>query len=156
MNSETSKTLTIGRVAEQADVGIDTIRFYERRGLLPEPQRTASGYRLYTQETIRRLHFIRRAKALGFTLEEIIALLGLQDSPGAKADVRALTRYKLNQINNKIDDLQRMRDVLSSLEQDCAGTGDAECCPIIEALADAPELDDLPESGAIDGPERQS
>lgn len=144
MVNESRKTLTIGRVAERADVGIDTIRFYERRGLLPEPQRTASGYRLYTDATIKRLDFIRRAKALGFTLEEIIALLGLQDSGGAKADVKALTKRKLGQIDAKINDLQRMRDVLSALEHDCAGTGDVRTCPIIEALSDAPELDDLP------------
>jgi len=144
MATATTKPLTIGRVAERADVGIDTVRFYERRGLLPEPQRTASGYRLYTEATIKRLDFIRRAKALGFALEEIIALLGLQDSSGPKADVKALTRRKLNQIDAKILDLQRMRDVLSALEHDCAGTGDVRSCPIIEALADAPELDELP------------
>jgi len=134
--------LTIGRIAEQADVSIDTIRFYERRGALPEPQRTAAGYRLYAPDTIRRIDFIRRAKNLGFTLEEIIALLKLQDTGGAKAAVKALTRRKLEQIDNKMQDLMRMRKVLSALEHDCAGTGDVRTCPIIEALSGGTNLDD--------------
>lgn len=142
MGNSQAKSLTIGRLAQQADVGIDTVRFYERRGLLPEPARTASGYRLYTPETIDRLNFIRRAKDLGFTLEEIISLLGLQDSRGSKAAVKELTRRKLEQINNKMQDLGRMRDVLTALEHDCAGTGDVRTCPIIEALSDGTVVDD--------------
>ena len=142
MGNNRTKSLTIGRLAQQADVGIDTVRFYERRGLLPEPARTASGYRLYTPETIDRLNFIRRAKDLGFTLEEIISLLGLQDSRGSKAAVKELTRRKLAQINNKMQDLGRMRDVLTALEHDCIGTGDVRTCPIIEALSDGTVVDD--------------
>ena len=142
MGNSGAKSLTIGRIAEQADVGIDTIRFYERRGLLPEPQRTASGYRLYTPDIIRRLNFIRRAKDLGFTLEEIISLLALQDSGGAKAEVKKLTRRKLEQIDSKMNDLGRMREVLTALENDCAGTGDVRSCPIIEALSDGTHFDD--------------
>ena len=143
MANEQTKSLTIGRIAQQADVGIDTIRFYERRGLLPKPQRTSSGYRIYTPDTIRRLNFIRKAKTLGFVLEEIISLLELQDSKGAKADVKTLTRRKLEQIETKITDLERMREVLSALEHDCAGTGDVRTCPIIEALSEAPLTDDV-------------
>jgi len=143
MTSQPQKSFTIGRVAEQADVGIDTIRFYERRGLLPKPRRTASGYRLYSEDTIRRLDFIRKSKALGFTLEEIISLLDLQDSGGPKADVKALTRHKLEQIDIKINDLERMRAVLSALEHDCEGTGDVRTCPIIEALSEAPSPEDM-------------
>jgi MerR family mercuric resistance operon transcriptional regulator len=135
MATKQQKSLTIGRVAEQAEVSIDTIRFYEQRGLLPKPARTAAGYRLYTLDTIERLNFIRRSKMLGFTLEEIILLLKLQDTGGAKAEVRAVTRSKLKQIEMKINDLQRMRDVLSDLEHDCAGSGNARACPIIEALS---------------------
>ena len=142
MGNSQAKSLTIGRLAQQADVGIDTVRFYERRGLLPEPARTASGYRLYTPETIDRLNFIRRAKDLGFTLEEIISLLGLQDSRGSEAAVKELTRRKLEQINSKMQDLGRMRDVLTALEHDCAGTGDVRTCPIIEALSDGAVVDD--------------
>jgi Hg(II)-responsive transcriptional regulator len=135
MEIKQQKPLTIGRVAQQADVSIDTIRFYEQRGLLPKPIRTAAGYRLYTANTVERLNFIRRSKVLGFTLEEIILLLGLQDRRAAKADVRAITRSKLERIDAKINDLQRMRDVLSALEHDCAGSGNARACPIIEALS---------------------
>jgi Hg(II)-responsive transcriptional regulator len=142
MENKQQKLLTIGRIAQQADVGIDTIRFYERRGLLPKPNRTSSGYRIYTPDTIRRLNFIRKAKTLGFVLEEIISLLELQDSKGAKAEVKTLTRRKLEQIETKISDLERMREVLSALEHDCAGTGDVRTCPIIEALSEAPAADD--------------
>jgi len=134
MNTATDHTLTIGKLAKQADVGIDTIRFYERRGLLPQPQRTASGYRLYSDATVERLQFIRRAKSLGFSLEEITALLKLQDKGGPKARVKALTTRKLEQIETKIDDLTKMRDVLRELNQECSGAGDIAGCPIIEAL----------------------
>ncbi len=135
MSSLTNK-LTIGRVAGQAGVGIDTVRFYERRGLLPEPDRTASGYRIYAPDTIDRLNFIRRAKDLGFSLEEISTLLDLQESGGSKAEVRKITERKLANINARIDDLKRMRDVLKNLHAECSGSGDACGCPIIEALGD--------------------
>lgn len=136
MTDASGKSLTIGRVARLAEVGIDTIRFYERRGLLPEPQRTESGYRLYPPETITRLHFIRRAKALGFSLDEIVTLLALQDTGGPKAEVKAITHRKLEQVEAKIADLERMRDVLRELDHDCSGTGDVGGCPIIEALSE--------------------
>lgn len=136
MDTATAKPLTIGRIAKLADVGIDTVRFYERRGLLPEPQRTDSGYRLYSTDTISRLHFIRRAKDLGFSLEEITILLNLQDNGGPKAEVKAITKRKLSQINTKIDDLLRMRVVLQELDEECSGAGDICGCPIIEALSD--------------------
>jgi len=133
-----NKSLTIGRIATAAGVSIDTIRFYERRGLLPEPERTASGYRQYAPNIVERLHFILRAKDLGFSLEEISMLLNLQDEGGSKAKVKALTQQKLNQIETKIGDLERMRDVLRSLNKECSGTGNVDSCPIIDALADAP------------------
>ncbi len=126
--------LTIGWLAKRADVGIDTIRFYERRGLLPAPARTAAGYRLYAPDTADRLQFIRRAKALGFSLEEITALLDLQDNGGPKAEVKAITNHKIDEIDAKIHDLQKMRGVLAELNRDCSGQGDIASCPIIEAL----------------------
>lgn len=128
--------LTIGRIARLASVGVDTIRFYERRGLLPKPDRTASGYRLYKTDTVDRLHFIRRAKTLGFSLEEINTLLDLQDNGGPKAEVKSITQRKLDGINAKIDDLQRMRDVLNDLNKQCSGKGDVCGCPIIDVLSD--------------------
>jgi Hg(II)-responsive transcriptional regulator len=127
-------TLTIGRLAEQADVGPDTIRFYERRGLLPAPERTPSGYRIYADDTVERLRFIRRAKSLGFSLEEIRALLDLHDNGGPKAEVKALTHRKLTEIDARIDDLRRIRDVLKTLNGQCSGHGTIDSCPIIEAL----------------------
>ena len=144
MTTEKQTSLTIGRAAKQADVTIDTIRFYERRDLLPKPQRTANGYRLYPPETVSRLHFIRRAKGLGFTLDEIRALLKLQDVGGAKADVKALTEHKLEQIEIKITDLQLMRDALRKLNAQCSGTGSVSSCPIIETLSinSSPDSDD--------------
>jgi Hg(II)-responsive transcriptional regulator len=135
MSKAEGNLLTIGRAAKQADVTIDTIRFYERRDLLPKPQRTANGYRLYPPETVLRLHFIRRAKGLGFTLDEIRALLKLQDVGGAKADVKALTERKLGQIDIKITDLQLMREALRKLNTQCSGTGSVSSCPIIETLS---------------------
>ena len=140
-----TRQFTIGRLAKQAGVGIDTVRFYERRGLLPSPQRTASGYRLYEEDSINRIRFVRRAKELGFTLDEIENLLQLQDQGGRKADVKAITHRKLEQINAKIADLERMRGVLEILEAECNGKGSVSSCPIIEAIAE----DDLPTTDTV-------
>jgi len=135
MTKQISSSLTIGRLAERADVGIDTVRFYERRGLLPEPARTASGYRLYRPAMVIRLRFIRRAKALGFSLDEIATLLYLQDVGGSKLEVKKLTTHKLTEIETKLADLSKMKKVLKQLASECSGTGDVEGCPIIEALS---------------------
>ena len=137
MSSEEQPRMTIGRVAKLANVGVDTVRFYERRGLLPAAQRSAAGYRQYAATTIDRLQFIRRAKTLGFSLEEIATLLDLQDNGGPKSAVKGITAGKLEQIDAKIADLTRMRSVLQSLHQDCSGSGDVCGCPIIDALAQA-------------------
>ena len=135
--TKAAQKFTIGRLASQAGVGIDTVRFYERRGLLPSPNRTASGYRLYDEDSISRIRFVRRAKDLGFTLDEIEVLLKLQDKGGRKSEVRAITRRKLEQINAKMADLERMRGVLESLAAECNGQGNVTTCPIIEAIAGA-------------------
>ena len=137
MDGEMPKPLTIGRLAKQATVGIDTVRFYERRGLLPEPSRTTAGYRLYSDDTVARIRFIRRAKLLGFNLDEIGNLLDLHDRGGQKSAVKQLTQRKLDQIDAKIADLSKIRDVLRELESECSGTGDVNGCPIIETLATA-------------------
>lgn len=139
MDTVSDKHLTIGKLARLANVGIDTVRFYERRGLLPEPARTAAGYRLYNSETSERIRFIRRAKDLGFSLEEIIKLLQLHDEGGAKADVRQLTHDKLQQIETKIADLERIQTVLQELSGRCNGSGDVNGCPIIDALISQPK-----------------
>lgn len=135
MDIQTPKRFTIGRLAKQAGVGIDTVRFYERRGLLPQPQRTASGYRLYSEDTINRIRFVRKAKQLGFTLDEIENLLKLQDQGGRKSEVKEITTRKLGQIDAKIADLSRMRTVLETLAAECSGKGSVSTCPIIEAIA---------------------
>jgi MerR family copper efflux transcriptional regulator len=129
------KPLTIGEVARQAGVGIETVRFYERQGLLEEPERRASGYRQYDQEAVAVLRFIRRAKELGFTLKEIKGLLGLRlDAEATRAEVRAQAKAKVGDIEAKIADLQRMRDVLVKLVKKCHGDGAASGCPILEAM----------------------
>ena len=128
-------TLSIGQLARSCNLGIEAIRFYEREGLLPTPQRTPAGYRQFPIDSVQRLNFIRRAKDLGFTLSEIRELLALHDDPhGDRAQVKALTESKLAQIERKIHDLTRMRDALSHLAAECSGVGPISGCPIIQAL----------------------
>ena len=129
-------TLTIGRLAKASDTGVETIRFYERRGLLPAPPRSAAGYRRYPRNTVQQLRFIRRAKALGFSLDEIAALFVLHrdTQDHSRADVKAITEAKLTQIEKKIRDLERMRVALAKLVAACSGEGPVRGCPIIEAL----------------------
>ena len=130
------KALSIGQVAKQAGVGIETVRFYERQGLLEEPDRKASGYRQYGGEAVSALRFIRRAKELGFTLKEIKGLLALRfDGSAKRSDVRRQARAKIEDIEEKVRDLQRMRDALLRLLDTCHGEGPAKGCPILEALA---------------------
>jgi len=131
------RTLTIGKLAKAADVGIDTVRFYERAGLLKKPQRTATGYRLYAESDASRLRFIRRAKALGFSLEEIAELLRLNDGGGRRGAVRALAERRLSEIEQKLTQLSRMRDTLHHLVHQCRGDGPLVGCPIIEAARPA-------------------
>ena len=103
-------TLTIGKLANAAGIGIDTVRFYVRVGLLNRPQRSASGYRLEAEADVARLRFIRRAKALGFSLEGIAELLRLNDGGGRRGAVRALAGQRLAEIEQKLTELSRMRD----------------------------------------------
>ena len=127
-------TLTIGILASAADVGVDTVRFNERAGLLNKPPRTASGYRLYNAADAARLRFIRRAKALGFSLEEIVELLKLNDGGGRRSAVRAIAEGSLSEIEQKLVDFKRMRDTLRELVHQCHGEGSLEGCPIIETV----------------------
>lgn len=129
------KILRIGEVAQQAGVGVETVRYYERRGLLKDPQRKASGYRQYNEEAVEVLRFIRRAKELGFTLKEIKTLLELRlDTSATRSEVRKQARDKVTNIEAKIADLQRMQDSLLKLIQTCRGNGAASGCPILKAL----------------------
>lgn len=128
------KSLTIGKLAAASEVSADTIRFYEREALLPFPVRSPSGYRLYDSGAVSRLRFIRRAKQLGFTLDEIRSLLALSDQDAPSARIKQLTDDKLRSVESKIRDLQNMRDALKQLSQRCDGQGHAHACPIIDAL----------------------
>ena len=127
--------MKIGELARKAGVGVETVRFYEREGLLQEPPRRESGYREYSPETLVRLRFIRRAKELGFTLKEIKGLLELRlDATASRAEVRRQAKAKVADVEARIADLQRMRDVLQSLIRKCHGDGTTTGCPILGAL----------------------
>lgn len=130
------KPLLIGQLARSANVGVETIRFYERSGLLGEPTRRRSGYRTYDQDAVMRLNFIRRAKQLGFTLAEIKELLAFHHDPQAtRADVKTAAVAKVADLDERIRDLQRMRAALEMLVNKCHGDAEpAVTCPILEAL----------------------
>jgi len=127
--------LTIGRLAKEAGLGIETVRFYERQGLIEPPPRTDSNYRMYPEEEITRLKFIKRAKNLGFTLNEIKDLLALRHDPQAtKADVKNRTLVKIEDVTGKIRDLTRIKEALEHLYNACDGHGPLAECPILKAL----------------------
>jgi MerR family copper efflux transcriptional regulator len=134
-------SFTIGAIAKRVGVAIDTIRYYEREGLLPQPARRASGYRSYDDSAIAQLLFIRRAKSLGFTLDEIRDLLAL--SADRQRGVRAVKQRALQRlaaIDTRIAELQRVRDGLEQLVEACPGHGAPEQCPILRALVQAEPL----------------
>ena len=134
MDTRTAE-LTIGKVARGAGLAIDTVRYYEREGLLDKPARTASGYRHYTTDAIARLRFICQAKELGFSLAEIKDLLALRVTPGKScADVRARAVNKIEDIDHRIASLKRMRQALTKLAAACSGRGPTSDCPILEAM----------------------
>ncbi|MBI5252502.1 MAG: MerR family DNA-binding protein [Desulfomonile tiedjei] len=127
--------MTIGEVARRSGFGIETVRFYERNGLIQEPPRRASGYRQYPEEVVSRLRFIKRAKELGFSLKEIKELLSLRIQPGTTcADVKKRAEVKIADIDEKIQSLLRMKSALAKLTAGCSGEGPARECPILEAL----------------------
>lgn len=129
--------MKIGELAQRAGVGIDTVRYYEKEGLLPKAQRLASGYRVYDQQDARRLRFVRRAKALGFTLPEIRELLALSDHrDDDMAAMKAAATEKLADVQAKIAELDRIRAGLETLVESCPGHGALEQCPILNALAE--------------------
>ena len=137
------QTLTIGEVARRAGVGVETMRFYERQGLLEEPARRASGYRQYGEDVVSRLRFIRRAKELGFTLKEIAELIALRLDPSTtSADVKRQAQDKLDDLEARIRDLQRIRQVLIGLTTSCPGCGPASACPILDALDNGGKADE--------------
>ena len=129
------ENLTIGQLAKKADVNIETVRYYERRGLIPEPPRKESGYRQYSDEMVKRILFIKHAKELGFSLKEINELLTLKlDARTSCSEVKNRAEAKITDIEGKIKTLQRMKKALVKLTKACGGIGPAKECPILEAL----------------------
>lgn len=128
--------MKIGELASLAGVSVQTVRYYERRGLLAEPERRASGYREYTPAALDRLHFIKRAQELGFTLTEVGQLLALRLDPRTSASaVKARAEAKIADVDRKLHDLERIRHALVHLAGQCrGGTGPVGDCPLIEAL----------------------
>lgn len=133
---EQGKRLTIGDLARQADVNVETIRYYESIGLIRQPAKPARGWRRYDDEAVVRLRFVKRAQQLGFALAEIKSLLRLRasDNPRTCSSVSKRAEQKLTEIDAKIRDLQAMRNVLVDLSKACPGDGPGDKCPILRAL----------------------
>jgi MerR family transcriptional regulator, mercuric resistance operon regulatory protein len=127
--------LTIGTLAKRGGVNVETIRYYQRRGLLLEPIRPAGGFRRYPLDSVKRVRFIKRAQGLGFTLEEILGLLAL-DEQKACLETRGIAAHKLELIEQKIADLSKIKKSLSRLVRACDTSSDGAPCPIIHLLAD--------------------
>ena len=127
--------LTIGEVAAQARVHIETLRYYERRGLVAKPPRSVSNYRRYPQDAVRRVQFIKRAQELGFSLKDIKELLSLRAASQAMCgEILAHAEAKIKDIDEKIDSLMAMKRALSKLVAECSGQGPLTECPILESL----------------------
>jgi len=128
--------LTIGEVGKQANVHIETLRYYERQGLVPRPRRSVSNYRLYAEDTVRRVRFIKAAQELGFSLAEIRELLSLRATPRTCcAEIRQRAEAKVQAIEAKIASLQAMKQALAKLVAECSGDGPVTACPILESFA---------------------
>jgi MerR family mercuric resistance operon transcriptional regulator len=135
--------MTIGKVAKSAGVSIDTVRYYEREGLIPPPRRKASGYRLYTDETIRRIQFIKNAQELGFSLKEIAELLALRvESRKSCSEVMSITHQKIEEVTQKIESLEGIREVLIKLRGQCKARKQSSPCPILESFDIRPHKSD--------------
>lgn len=127
--------LNIGQVAKQTGVTVETIRFYEKQGLIATPQRSDAGYRQYPSETIKRVRFIQHAKEVGFTLKDIGELLALRREPGSSCtDIKLRTTQKIEDVDKKIQELKRIREALARMVMKCSGRGPLSVCPILEEL----------------------
>lgn len=132
-----------GEVAEEASVNLQTLRYYERRGLLPEPPRRESGYRIYGPEAVRTVRFIKRAQELGFSLDEVESLLELAEGGPENCDAaRELTQRRRAELERRIADLAAMRDSLALLEATCALPRAERECPLLQSLEAPPQGDD--------------
>jgi len=128
--------MKIGALSKRSGVSIDTIRYYEHRGLIPHAVRTASGYRQYATDDVLRLKFIIQSKELGFTLEETKQLLALRADDGNCAEVRAVAEAKASEIDTRIKKLSQIHQVLLNLAKECQASPDADACPILKSLED--------------------
>jgi MerR family transcriptional regulator, copper efflux regulator len=129
------KVLTIGKAARQAGVGVETIRFYEREGLIEQPPKPHMGVRHYSDEAVSRIRFIKKAQQLGFTLREIHELLALRADPAADcSQLRGEAAIKLQDVRHKIEQLQQIAAALETLIGACPGQGGLQACSILEAL----------------------
>lgn len=129
--------MTIGHLSEKSKTDAQTIRYYERQGLLPKPLRTESNYRIYANDTIERLTFIRRAKEIGFSLNDIRVLLGMVDGRVSRcAEVQEFAVTRLSKIQSQIADLKAMEETLSNLVKQCATSEEILECPILETLTE--------------------
>jgi DNA-binding transcriptional MerR regulator len=134
---DVSKPMTIGQVAKLAGVGVETIRFYEREGLLNKPKRKESGYRMFGPEVVSRIRFIKSVKELGFSLKEIRELLFLRvDSRGTASEVKKRIDSKIDQIDRRINDLKKVRNALAQLSRSVGKRSLSES-PLLDALAKA-------------------
>jgi MerR family mercuric resistance operon transcriptional regulator len=126
---------TIGQLAKKVNVNLETIRYYERRGLLPEPPRNKSGHRVYSVEEVKRTEFIKRCQVLGFSLKEISELLTLRVESGTTCgDVKTRVETKIVDVEKRIEDLERIREALLRMSSKCIGRGPVGQCPILEEL----------------------
>ena len=132
-NQAMNEGLTIGRLAKAAGVNVETIRYYQRRGLVEEPSKPLGGYRRYAASAASRVRFIKRAQQLGFTLQEITELLRLEDGQNCR-EARSLAEHKLDSIEKRIADLTRMSRMLKGLIAECARDERPRSCPIIATL----------------------
>ncbi len=134
MNS--NRHITTSELAKRGGVNLETIRYYERVGLLPKPPRSGAGYRQFSPESVRRVRFIKRAQELGFSLKEIKELLALRIAPGStRADVRKRAETKIVDIEGKVQHLRAMKKALVRLTESCCGSGPTSDCPILESLS---------------------
>lgn len=128
--------MKIGQVASASDVGVETVRYYERQGLIAAPPRSPSGYRSYPLETVARICFIRRAKELGFSLAEIRELLHLRVDPDCTcATIRRRAEAKIADVEGRLRELETMRNALVQITRQCEGNGPVSECPILDAIA---------------------
>lgn len=129
-----SRLFTIGETSRRTGVNIETIRYYERIGVMPRPRRTEGGHRAYDDDQLKRLHFVRRGRELGFSLDEVRAMLRLVDDGALTCgEIHAMTVAHLADVKRKIADLRRLETVLEAMAAECS-RGDIPDCPIIETM----------------------